>query len=115
VNSRGLTLFFNNTDVTPASFEWTIWTSVEATQNLIDYIEGLGLSAGTLNALMGPLLQIERILTDSRTGNDISVCGKLDEFQETVAEKEAAGQLTDAQASQLTQAAQAIKVNEGYS
>lgn len=102
-----------NTDATPATFEWMVLTSVQAIQDLIAYIEGLGISGGTKNALLGPLKQATRILTDRYTQNDGAACGKLDEFLTTVDEKEAAGQLTSGQALQLRQAAQAIKVNEG--
>ena len=102
-----------NTDASPATFDWTVLTSVEATQNLIAEIGDLGLPRGVQSSLLGPIKRIEKLLTDSKPDNDAAVCGKLDEFSATVSAKESAGKLTSGQATDLRQAAQAIKVNQG--
>jgi hypothetical protein len=81
-------------------------TPAEAIQNLITTIGNMGLPAGVANSLSAPLGNIN-------TNNTAAACNKLDVFISQVNAKVQNGQLTSAQASQLVQAANAIKVSLG--
>ena len=91
----------------------TVLTPAQATQNLIGTINGMGLPSGVTASLLGPLNQVTNLLSDNNPANDISACGSLNAFINEVNAKQASGQLTAAQANQLRQAANAIKVSLG--
>jgi hypothetical protein len=100
-----------NVDPSPASFTWTVITPAQAIENLIALIISMGLPGGVTNSLIGPLNAALTVLNDNNPGNDIAVCGQLDAFINEVNAKAQTGQLTPAQASQLLQAANAIKAS----
>lgn len=88
-------------------------TPAEAIQVLIDDVEGLGLRKGVETSLIAPLKNAPKLLTDENPDNDEVVCGKLTAFLDEVDAKEMSGKLTEAQAVQLRQAAEAIKATLG--
>ncbi len=102
-----------NIDPSPASFTWAVVTPAHAIQNLIALIISMGLPDGVTNSLIGPLNAASRVLIDDNPGNDIAACGELDAFINQVNAKVQSGQLTAMQASQLLQAANAIKASLG--
>lgn len=102
-----------NTDPTPANFNWAIVTPAQAIYNLISIIGNMGLPAGVVNSLTAPLKQAAALLNDNNPSNDVAACGKLDAFINQVNAKTQNGQLTLAQATQLLQAANAIKSSLG--
>jgi hypothetical protein len=65
------------------------------------------------NSVTAPLGQASALLSDNNSSNDNAACGKLDAFINQVNAKAKSGQLTSAQASQLLQAANAIKASLG--
>jgi len=93
-----------NVDPTPASFAWTAVTPDQAIQNLITAIGNMGLSAGVANSLSARLNNIN-------PNNKAAACGKLNAFINQVNAK--VPPLTGAQATQLLQAANAIKASLG--
>lgn len=95
-----------NVDPSPASFTWTVATPAQAIQNLNTTIGNMGLPGGVSNSLSAPLSNIN-------TNNQAAACGKLDAFISQVNQKVQNGLLTSAQASQLLQAANAIKASLG--
>lgn len=102
-----------NVDPSPASFIWTVVTPAQAINNLITTIGNMVLPGGVANNLSAPLGQASTLLNDNNPSNDIAACGKLNAFIDKVNAKVQNGQLTPAQASQLLQAANAIKVSLG--
>ena len=102
-----------NVDPSPASFTWTVVTPAQATQNLISDIADMGLPAGVANSLSAPMDQVSTVLNDSNPNNDTAACGKLDAFISQVNAKAQSGKLTSDEASQLLEAANAIKTSEG--
>lgn len=88
-------------------------TPAQATQSLITAISNLGLPAAVSSSLSAPLGQALALLNDNNSSNDIAACGKLTAFINQVDAKVQNGQLTPAQASQLLQAANAIKASLG--
>ncbi|HEX5703878.1 MAG TPA: FG-GAP-like repeat-containing protein [Pyrinomonadaceae bacterium] len=90
----------------PAIFTWTVLTPAQAIQNLVTAIGNMGLPANVENSLIAPLNNIN-------PGNQSAACGKLDAFINQINAKSQNGQLTSAQASQLLQAASAIKAMLG--
>ena len=102
-----------NVDPTPAAFTWTILTPAQAIQNLINVINSMNLPMGVRTSLLGPLNGAITLLTDNDPNNDVAVCGKLTAFINEVNAKQANGQLTEGQADQLRQLANAIKVSLG--
>jgi hypothetical protein len=95
-----------NIDPSPASLFWTIVTPAQADQNLITAIGNMGLPTGVANGLIGPLKNFN-------PNNKNSACGKLNTFINQVNFDAQNGLLTPAQASQLLQAANAIKTSLG--
>jgi len=83
----------------------------EQAQNLIDDIENLGFPNNVEKSLLGPLKKIIKVLEDNNPKNDGSVCGKLDEFIQTVNEKEESEKLGETDAEELRTAAEAIKTS----
>jgi len=73
----------------------------------------MGLPGGVTNSLNAPLNQASTLLNDNNPSNDIATCGKLTAFIDKVNAKVQNGQLTPAQASELLQAANAIKASLG--
>jgi hypothetical protein len=59
-------------------------------------------------SLIGPLRQVAALLTDADPRNDRAACGRLDAFVDQVNVRERRGELTEAQARQLTQDAEEI-------
>jgi hypothetical protein len=84
----------------------TVITPAQGIQNLITTITSMGLPAGVANSLSAPLNNIN-------TNNLSAACGKLDAFVNQVNAKVQNGQLTMSAASQLLQAANAIKASLG--
>jgi hypothetical protein len=84
----------------------TIITAAQATHNLITTIASIGLSGSVATSLSAPLNNID-------TSNMTAACGKLNAFINQVNTKVQNGQLTTSDASQLLQAANAIKVSLG--
>ncbi len=84
----------------------TVVTVAQAAQNLANAITDLGLPAGVANSLSAPL-------NNFNPNNLTAACGKLNAFINQVDAKLANGQLTASIASQLIQAANAIKVSLG--
>jgi len=84
----------------------TVVTPAQAVQNVIATIASLGLPAGVANSLSAPLNNIN-------TNNLTAACGKLNAFVNEVNTKLQNGQLTLPEASQLLQAANAIKASLG--
>jgi len=95
-----------NVDPSPASFTWTVVTPAQAVQNLITIIGNMGLPGGVATSLNAPLSNIN-------TNNQAAACNKLNAFINQVNAKVQNGQLTSVQASQLLQAANAIKASLG--
>src|SRR5207245_3742383 len=52
-------------------------TPAQASQNLIDAVKSLHLSASAQTRLLGPLNNIVKILSDNDPTNDLSACDKL--------------------------------------
>jgi len=102
-----------NRDPTPATFSWTIVTSAQASQNLIDVVKGMHLSSSTETSLLGPLNNIVKILSDRDPTNDKDACDKLGSFINIVNTKLSQGKLTNAQAVQLRQLATDIMTKIG--
>jgi hypothetical protein len=102
-----------NLDPSPASFTWAVVRPAQAIQNLITAIGNMGLPAAVANRLSAPLGQASALLNDNNPNNNIAVCGKLGAFINQVNAKAQSGQLTPSQASQLLQAASAIKASLG--
>lgn len=100
-----------NVDPSPAGFSWAVVTPVQATQNLIAAINSMGLPTGVANSLSAPLGQASALLNDNNPNNDSAACGKLNAFINQVNAK--TPPLTGAQATQLLQAANAIKASLG--
>jgi len=73
----------------------------------------MGLPNGVETSLKAPLGQASALLNDNNPNNDGAVCGKLGAFINQVNTKAQNGQLTSAQASQLLNAANAIKTSLG--
>lgn len=94
-------------------FEVVTVTPAQAIQNLITTIGNMGLPGEVANSLSAPLGQASTLLNDNNPSNDIAACGNLDAFINQVNAKVQNGQLTSAQASQLLQAANAIKASLG--
>lgn len=93
-----------NIDPSPAGFTWAVVTPAQAIQNLINTITTMGLPAGVATSLTAPLSNIN-------TNNKAAACGKLNAFINQVNAK--IPPLTVAQATQLLQAANAIKASLG--
>lgn len=89
--------------------------SAQAIQELIDTVNGMGLPRNVQMSLLAPLNQAINLLNDNNPANDAAVCGDLNAFINQVNAKEANGQLTAAQAAQLSQLANAIKASLGCS
>lgn len=102
-----------NIDSSPASFAWDVVTPAQATQSLITTVGNMGLPGGVANSLSAPLGQTSTLLNDNNHSNDIAACGKLGAFINQVTANVQNGRLTSAQASQLLQAANAIKASLG--
>ena len=102
-----------NVDPSPASFIWTVVTPAQAIENLSNTIGAMGLLGGVANSLSAPIGQASTLLNDSNPRNDIAACGKLNAFIDKVNARVQNGQVTPAQASQLLQAANAIKASLG--
>ena len=101
-----------NKDPTPATFSWTILTSQEAVQNIINTLYNMHLSKGITISLEAPLNTAIRQLDRK---NDIAACNSLNAFIDQVDQKETNGQLTSAQAEELRQPATAIQNSLGCS
>ena len=102
-----------NVDASPASVAWDVLTPAQASEHLIDVINGMGLPNGVSNSLLGPLHEAAALLSDGNPNNDAGACGKLGAFLNQVAAKEAAGQLTAAQAAELRRLAAALRAALG--
>lgn len=63
--------------------------------------------------MSAPLKTASTILSDNNTNNDGGACGKLNAFINQVDTKEGSGMLTQAQADELRQAADAIQDSLG--
>jgi hypothetical protein len=96
-----------------ATFTITVLSPAQAMQQLTDFIPGLGLPKNTETSLTAPLIQTVNLLTDNNPNNDGAACGQLGAFLQQVAAKQTNGQLTLAQAAQLTAAANAIRTSLG--
>jgi hypothetical protein len=95
-------------------FLWTVLTLQEGIQQIIQTIDTMNLQQDVANSLKGPLHQAYTILTDKNPRNDGSACNKLVAFiQEQVNYYQGTGQLTQEQASLLTQQAQTIRLALG--
>jgi hypothetical protein len=81
---------------------------VLVTKELISDITNSGLQTNVKNSLLGPLKQIESILTDENSNNDVAVCDKLTDFISNVNSKESSGKLMHQQAAEFRDAANAI-------
>lgn len=81
-----------------AAFIWTILTSEQATQNVIDYIKGLNLDRGTQNPLIMPLEAVKRNIAN---GNTADACATLSDFLTKVNDFEGNGKLTSNQADEI--------------
>ncbi|MDP6512603.1 MAG: DUF5011 domain-containing protein [SAR202 cluster bacterium] len=84
-------------------------TAGEAAQNIVNLIIDLELPNGVQNSLSAPLNTASTILSDNNTNNDGAACGKLNAFTNQVDAKEGSGKLTQEQADELRQAADAIQ------
>ncbi|MFL6418894.1 MAG: hypothetical protein ACJ71P_05695 [Nitrososphaeraceae archaeon] len=96
-----------NKDPTPATFSWTIITPKQAVQKLIDTLDNMHLSRATTTSLEAPLNAAVKQL--NRDNNDVAACNLMDAFLHQVDAKEANGQLTSQQASDLRQQATATQ------
>lgn len=96
-----------NTDATPEGFTWTILTPAEAIQNLVDDVKALNLQQGLDNSLDVKLEAALKALDDIKQNNDTGAISTLRAFIQEV-EAQRGKSLTDEQADQLINAAQAI-------
>ena len=83
-------------------------TPAQATQNLINTINGMSLPVGVRTSLRAPLSQSITLLG---AGKSIPVCNLLNAFISKVNDDLAAGLLTSSQANQLIQQANAIRTS----
>jgi hypothetical protein len=81
---------------------------VLVTKELISDITNSGLQTNVKNSLLGPLKQIESILSDENSNNDVAVCDKLTDLISNVNSKESSGKLMHQQAAEFRDAANAI-------
>src|SRR5439155_26123206 len=86
---------------------FVIFTPADASDRLIEAIKR-SLPTEEQTSLIGPLRQVATLLTDANRPNDRAACGRLDAFIDQVSAKEQSGELTAAQARQLTQDAAEI-------
>ncbi len=99
-----------NTDVKPSVFIWTVLTSEQAIQKLIETIDEMGLSKGTTTSLQAPLNAAVKHLENNKQAQ---ACGPLGAFLDQVNEKESNGQLTSQQAAELRLQGAAIQKEIG--
>jgi len=83
-------------------------TPVDALNDLITEIEGLGLTKPSEKSLTQKLNAAIKMLTDKNEKNDLNSCNKLDDFVNQVNAQEGKG-LTTPQADSLRDSAQVIK------
>jgi len=95
-----------NVDPSPASFTWSVVNPAQAIQDLITAIGDMGLPFWVENSLSATLNNIN-------PNNKPAACGKMNAFIDKVNVNVLNGQLTPAQASQLLQAANAIRASLG--
>jgi CSLREA domain-containing protein len=88
-------------------------TKAGAIDGLINTIATMGLPNGVANKLRSLLGEASTLLNDNNPSNDITACGKLNEFIYTISTNLQDGRLTSAQANQLFQAADAIMTSLG--
>ena len=81
---------------------------VQITKELIADINDTGLPKNVKNSLLGPLKQVESILSDENANNDSAVCGKLTDFISNVNSKEGSGKLTHKLAVEFRDSANSI-------
>jgi hypothetical protein len=95
-----------NKDASPATFSWTVLTPTQATQKLINTINGMQLPTGTTTSLEAPL---NAAITQLNANNHIAACNQLTAFLNQVSAKQTSGLLTSQQAADLRQQATAIQ------
>jgi YVTN family beta-propeller protein len=101
VNSLG------NKDATPATFKWSVLTPAQGIENLISLVKSLHLSHGIENALIAKLDAALHSLNHNPMSN--SACGQLNAFVNQVQGLAMGGQITQSDALQLMNSAQAIE------
>lgn len=85
-------------------------TPVERIGDLRETINNMDIPDRLKRSLLGPLTNIERILTDDDPSNDADTCSRLDDFITSVNDKSRTqGGLTQQQAEELINQAEAIK------
>ncbi len=85
----------------------------QSVDSLVQQIVNEVTATNVESSLLGPLRQVDRILSDNNPSNDGSACGKLDEFIATVDSKEASGKLSHDLAEKYREEANAIKAEIG--
>jgi YVTN family beta-propeller protein len=95
-----------NTDPSPDTFSWTVFTPTQAVQNLINTINSFNLPKGVTTSLEAPL---NAAITQLGHNNNAAACNQLSAFLNQVNAKQANGQLTSQQAADLIQQATSIQ------
>jgi hypothetical protein len=99
-----------NKQVPPTTFTWTIQEAVDPATAIQDLIMDIRTLDG-VNFFVKLVLisQLRFALFFVNNGNDVSACGTMNTFIATVTSLENSGRLTEAQADDLIQQAQAIR------
>lgn len=84
-------------------------TPEQGLDRLMELVVSFDLGNGVENSLLASLENAKKKLTDNNPNNDQAACNNIDAFIAKVAEKLANGDLTEAQADELTQAAETVK------
>ena len=119
VDGTGLTPVLGNTDINfgVSSPSWqsivNAKTPSEQTQDLINQINAINLDKNSKSSLLAPLKQIQKILDDGKPGNDLSACGKLNDFIITLNSKHNSGKISNSDYNALLNAANSIKTSLG--
>jgi len=77
------------------------FTPAQQTENIVNLVYSIGLPQKITTDLQKPVLQAQKILTDSNAGNDSNACSKVNSFNGKVRFYENKGQLTSLQAGEL--------------
>jgi hypothetical protein len=102
---------WNNTDPSPATFQWTILSKGQAAKELKRSARELELSRREKAKLTALLREIKARLTDRRSSNDKSVCGELDAVVKYMDRKERTGVLTSDETAPLRHLAESLKAS----
>jgi YVTN family beta-propeller protein len=98
---------FGNKDATPATFTWSVLTPAQGIKNLESLVKSMHLDHGIQNALIAKLDAALHSLDQKTKSN--SACGRLNAFVNQVQGLAVSGQITQSNALQLMNSAQAIQ------